>query len=65
MSVTTRSPRKGQRSTRVKVGGSIPAIVLLENGREVQARLSQLSVNGGLLALEDPLDEGINVSTLF
>jgi hypothetical protein len=65
MSANSRSPQRGQRSTRVKLGGAIPAQVLLESGREVHCRLSQLSVNGGLLSLENPLDEGIKVATLF
>ena len=59
------STRKAQRGTRVKLGGSILALVLLENGRQVRARLSQLSVNGGLLSLEKPLDEAIRVTILF
>ena len=41
------------------------ALVLLENGRQIRARLNQLSVNGGLLSFESPLDEGIQVTTLF
>jgi len=49
----------------VKLGGSVLAVVLLENGRQVRARMNQLSVNGGLLSLEHPLDEGIKVTTLF
>jgi hypothetical protein len=57
--------RKGLRGTRVRLGGSILALVLLENGRQIRARLSQLSVNGGLLSLESPLDEGIRVTVLF
>jgi hypothetical protein len=57
--------RKAQRSTRVKLGGSILALVLLENGRQIRARLSQLSINGGLLSFENPLDEGIKVTVLF
>ena len=61
----TASTRKAQRGTRVKLGGSILALVLLENGRQIRARLSQLSVNGGLLSLEKPLDEGIRVTVLF
>ena len=65
MSATARSPRKDQRSTRVKLGGSILALVLLENGRQIRSRLSQLSVNGGLLSLENPLDESIRVTVLF
>ena len=54
-----------QRGTRVKLGGSVLALVLLENGRQVRARMNQLSVNGGLLSLESPLDEGIKVTALF
>ncbi|HUM04589.1 MAG TPA: hypothetical protein VLT90_03955 [Terriglobales bacterium] len=54
-----------QRGSRVKLGGSVLALVLLENGRQVRARMNQLSVNGGLLSLENPLDEGIKVTTLF
>ena len=49
----------------MKLGGSVLAVVLLENGRQIRARLNQLSVNGGLLSLEHPLDEGIKVTTLF
>jgi hemerythrin superfamily protein len=62
------SPTKaqnGQRSSRVKLGGSVLALVLLENGRQIRARMNQLSVNGGLLSLERPLDEGIKVTALF
>lgn len=61
----TASAQSRQRSTRVKLGGSILALVLLENGRQIRARLNQLSVNGGLLSLEQPLDESIKVTVLF
>ena len=57
--------QKGQRSVRVKLGGTVLALVLLENGRQIRARLNQLSVNGGLLSLERPLDEGIKITILF
>ena len=60
----TRS-HNGQRNARVKLGGSVLALVLLENGRQIRARMNQLSVNGGLLSLERPLDEGIKVTALF
>jgi hypothetical protein len=55
----------GRRGSRVKLGGSILAVVLLENGRQIRARMNQLSVNGGLLSLERPLDEGIKVTLVF
>ena len=53
------------RGSRVKIGGALLALILLENGRQIRARISQLSVNGGLLALEHPLDEGIKVTVVF
>ena len=56
---------KQYRSLRVKLGGSILVLVLLENGRQIRARMNQLSVNGGLLSLEHPLDEAIRVTVLF
>ncbi len=59
------STQKGQRGLRVKLGGSILALVLLENGRQIRGRMSQLSVNGGLISLENPLDEGIRVTVIF
>ncbi len=59
------SAQKRQRGSRVKLGGSVLALVLLENGRQIRARLNQLSVNGGLVSLEHPLDEGIKVTVLF
>lgn len=57
--------QKGLRASRVRLGGSILALVLLENGRQVRGRMSQLSLNGGLVSLEQPLDEGIRVTVLF
>jgi hypothetical protein len=62
---STSIPQKSRRGTRVKLGGSILALVLLENGRQIRGRMNQLSVNGGLLSLEQPLDEGIRVTVLF
>src|SRR5438552_19185062 len=59
------STKAGQRRARVKLGGSVLALVLLENGRQIRARMNQLSVNGGLLSLERPLDEGIKVTAVF
>lgn len=61
----TASMQKHQRGSRVKLGGSVLALVLLENGRQIRARMSQLSTNGGLLSLENPLDESIRVMVLF
>jgi hypothetical protein len=40
-------------------------LLRLDNGREVRARLHQLSFTGGLLHLDKPLDEGIKVEVMF
>ena len=40
-------------------------MVVLENGRQIRGRMNQLSVNGGLVSLERPLDEGIRVTVVF
>jgi hypothetical protein len=62
---STAISHRGQRGLRVKLGGSILALVLLENGRQIRGRMSQLSINGGLVSLEQPLDEGIRVTVVF
>lgn len=49
----------------MRLGGAVLALVLLENGRQIRGRLNQLSANGGLLSLEQPLDEGIKITVLF
>ena len=54
-----------KRGSRVKLGGVVLALLQLQNKRYVRARLHQLSVNGGLLQLEHPLDEGVTVDLLF
>lgn len=62
---STASTQKGHRGQRVRLGGSILALLLLENGRQIRGRMNQLSVNGGLVSLDHPLDEGIRVTVLF
>jgi hypothetical protein len=54
-------PRPG----RVKLAGAVLALVQLENGRQVRARMHQLSSNGGVLHLADPLSEAGKVKLLF
>ncbi len=64
MPSTTIAPKR-RRSSRVKLGGSILALMMLENGRQIRGRMNQLSVNGGLVSVEHPLDEGIRVTMVF
>jgi len=47
-------PRK--RSIRVKLSGSVLALIVLDNQRQLRAPLHQLSLNGGLLSLAQPLE---------
>jgi hypothetical protein len=56
---------KRRRASRVKLGGSIAVLMLLENGRQIRGRMNQLSLNGGLVSIEQPVDEGIPVTVLF
>jgi hypothetical protein len=56
---------KDPRAPRVKLAGTVLALLQLENGRQVRARLHQLSFTGGLLHLEKPLEEGIKVELMF
>jgi hypothetical protein len=53
------------RPVRVKLGGTVLALVRLENGRQVRAKLHQISASGGLLHMEKPLDEGIGIEVIF
>src|SRR5271165_153601 len=62
---STSIPKNGQRGSRVKLGGSILVLLVLENGRQIRARMSQLSLNGGLVSLDHALDEGIEVTVAF
>jgi len=58
-------PQREKRGARVKLGGMVLALLQLQNHRQIRARLNQLSCNGGLLQLDQPLDEGIVVEVLF
>ncbi|PYV97629.1 MAG: hypothetical protein DMG86_18000, partial [Acidobacteria bacterium] len=50
-----------KRAARVKLLGSVLALVRLESGKQFRVPLHQLSTSGGLLMMEKPLDEGIKV----
>jgi hypothetical protein len=63
MSSTANTQKR--RGTRVRLGGCILAVVMLESGRQIRGRMNQLSANGGLVSLEQPLDEGIKVTVVF
>jgi len=54
-----------KRAPRVKLAGTVLVLMRLESGRELRAKLHQLSITGGLLHLEQPLHEGIKVEVIF
>jgi len=53
---------RSTRATRVSLQGKICVTLVLENGRQVAAKLHQLSVTGGLLELATCLEERSKVS---
>lgn len=57
--------QREKRGARVKLGGSVLALLQLQNRRQIRGRMSQLSANGGLLQLDSPIDEGVVVEILF
>jgi len=59
------SVKAAPRAPRVKLAGTVLSLVRLENGRQTRGKLHQLSTTGGLLHLETPLDEGIQVEVIF
>ncbi|MFZ0805894.1 MAG: hypothetical protein WAN03_06910 [Candidatus Sulfotelmatobacter sp.] len=54
-----------QRPFRVKLRGSVLVLVRLPNRRDVRAAIHQLSITGGVMHLEKPLDEQLEVELSF
>jgi hypothetical protein len=54
-----------QRPLRVKLRGAVLALIRLPNRRQVRAKIHQLSISGGLMHLEKPLDEKLQVELIF
>jgi hypothetical protein len=59
------SSRLVQRPFRVKLRGSVLVLIHLPNRRDVQAAIHQLSVTGGVVHIEKPLDEKLEVQLIF
>jgi len=49
----------------VKLRGSILALMRLPNRRQVRGKVHQISVTGGLINVETPLDENLQVELIF
>ena len=54
-----------ERPFRVKLRGSVLVLVRLPNRRAVRAAIHQLSTSGGVIHLEKPLDEKLDVEMIF
>jgi hypothetical protein len=59
------SSKLRSRPFRVKIRGSILAIIQLPNRRHVRGKLHQISTTGGLVNVEQPLDEKLQVELIF
>jgi hypothetical protein len=57
--------KTADRPFRVKLRGSVLALVRLPNRRAVRAAFHQLSTSGGIIHLEKPLDEKLEVELIF
>src|SRR5579871_631600 len=53
------------RPFRVKLRGSVLVLVRLPNKRSVRAAFHQLSTSGGVIHLDKPLDEKLEVELIF
>jgi len=54
-----------RRSPRIQLGGSVPALVMLEDGQRAKGKLQTISVTGGLLRLSRSLGQGDFVEVAF
>jgi hypothetical protein len=53
------------RPFRIKLRGSVLTLIRLPNRRQVRGKLHQISTTGGLMHLEQPLDEKLQVELIF
>ena len=58
-------PDVSPRPFRVRLRGSILVLIRLPNRRQVRGKLHQLSTSGGLMNVEQPLDEKLQVELIF
>jgi hypothetical protein len=54
-----------ERPFRVKLRGSVLSLIRLPNHRELRGKLHALSVTGGLMNVDKPLDEKLKVELIF
>jgi len=54
-----------RRAPRIQLGGSVPALVMLEDGQRAKGKLQTISTTGGLLRLAKSLSQGDFVEVAF
>src|SRR6266852_6866523 len=65
LQVSASQKHSEQRASRVKLRGSVLVLIRLPNRRQIRAALHQLSTTGGVIHLDKPLDEKVEVELLF
>lgn len=63
--VSVKENNANERPFRVKLRGSVLVLLRLPNKRSVRAAIHQLSTTGGVIHLEKPLDEKLEVEVIF
>ena len=58
-------PNAQRRAPRIQLSGSIPALVMLEDGARTKGKLQSISTTGGLLRLGKSLEQGDFVEIAF
>jgi hypothetical protein len=58
-------PHPQRRAPRIQLGGSVPALVMLEDGARAKGKLQTISVTGGLLRMAKALEQGDFVEVAF
>jgi len=58
-------PHSTRRAPRVQLGGSVPAAVVLDDGKRTKAQLQTISVTGGMLQMTRALECGDFVEIAF
>src|SRR5438093_10736993 len=58
-------PNPQRRAPRIHLGGSVAALVMLDDGQRAKGKLQTISINGGLLRVGESLGQGDFVEIAF
>jgi len=56
---------ESRKSVRAKLAGAVPVMVRWPDGTRLQARLHEISATGGVMFLDEAIEEGARVMLLF